>query len=53
MRGPFSPPAITAYPSWPTIYLYVADGLDVLAEVGAAVAWFNERVGQAVAAYEA
>lgn len=46
------PPTVTAHASWPTIYAEAADGLDVLTDIDAAVAWCNERIGQAVSASE-
>lgn len=38
------PPVVVEYASWDTIYREAADGLDVLDNVTAAVAWANDFI---------
>jgi len=38
------PPTVVAYSQWDTIYAEAADGLDVIPDVGRAVAWANSLI---------
>jgi hypothetical protein len=38
------PPVVVSHPSWPAIYAEAADGLDVVPDVGDAVAWTNDFI---------
>lgn len=44
------PPTVRAYEGWETIYASAADGLDVLADVHAAVEWANDFIARATRA---
>lgn len=41
------PPTVVAYDGWDTLYIEAADGLDVFADVTAAVQWANEFIARA------
>ena len=41
------PPTVVAYEGWDTIYAAAAEGLDVLDNVSAAVAWANDFIARA------
>lgn len=41
------PPTVVAYDGWDTIYSAAAEGLDVLDNVTAAVAWANAFIARA------
>lgn len=42
------PPTIVEYEGWETIYLEAADGLDVINNVSAAVAWANDFIARTI-----
>ena len=43
-RAQVWPPTVIAYPKWETIYAAAAEGLDVIADVDAAVSWTNHLI---------
>jgi hypothetical protein len=46
------PPVVAAYDHWDTLYAAAADGLGVIGEVDAAVAWANAFIARVVGATE-
>src|SRR5439155_18883729 len=49
-RGHAWPPTVVAHERWDTIYAEAAAGLEVLADVDAAVAWANAFIARATQA---
>lgn len=45
-----APPEVVSYAGWDTLYAEAADGLDVLGDVDAAVAWANDFIRRATEA---